>query len=97
MRSSAASTSRARVLGHWLMRLEGDVQVVATGFVVLEPIGHDSQGQCLDSGDRLIFGGTVGGDPGQLDDFREPTPVVLALSLSLGDDRQLRPPAAAGI
>ncbi|HZL04481.1 MAG TPA: hypothetical protein VFE45_03515 [Coriobacteriia bacterium] len=46
---------------------------------MLEPIGHDSQGQCLDSGDRLIFGGTVGEDPGQLDDFREPTPVVLAL------------------
>jgi hypothetical protein len=39
------------------------VSVVAACFVVLPPVGHDSEGQGLDAGDRLIFGGTVGQRP----------------------------------
>jgi hypothetical protein len=73
--------------------LEGDVQAVATGFVVLQPVGHDSEGQGLDMGSRLIFGGTVGQHPGHLDDFCDPAPVVLALEFHPEDDRHIGPPS----
>src|SRR5450830_1358425 len=61
--------------------LEGDVQELAPGLIVIEAVGHDPQGKRLDVGDRLVLRGTVGEHARQFDDLRYPAAVSLLFEL----------------
>jgi hypothetical protein len=72
-----------------LCSVEGDTQQLRAGLTVFEPLGYHPEGESLDSRERGLRRVAIREDTGQLEDFGQPTAVVLLLSFNLERNRGL--------
>ena len=89
--------------------MEGDAEQLRGRFVVFETLGNHSEGNGLDTSDRLLACATVAKDAGQVWNFRDPAAVVFTFELDAMNqahtrycgtakalpNRRLRPTAAS--